>query len=208
MDNLTRDLRYALRTLRRSPLFVTVAAVTLALGIGVNATIFTFGNSILLRPLPVENPDELMAVFTSWPEETYATSSYTTASMVSVLSGLLPQEHRVRQFDQLVPEEVRLITEILPADYQFAAVVSNAVLSDGGLGIADRFDHYDEEIASCDAGLGRLFDYRIRQARLEFYALRGTERLTSRLSLSRTTAARKYSRNRISRSRLRGKTRS
>ncbi len=76
METLIKDLRYALRTLRRSPLFVTVAAVTLAFGIGVNATIFTFVNAILLRPLPVESPEDLLAVYTSWPDETYATSSY------------------------------------------------------------------------------------------------------------------------------------
>jgi predicted permease len=76
MDTLTRDLRYAARSLRRSPLFVAVAAITLAFGIGVNATIFTFVNALLLRPLPVERPEELVSVFTSWPEERYATSSY------------------------------------------------------------------------------------------------------------------------------------
>ena len=43
-------------------------------------------------------------------ENAYATSSYTTASMVSVLSGLLPQHHGVRLFDQLLPEDVALIS--------------------------------------------------------------------------------------------------
>jgi len=76
MDTLLRDLRHALRTLTRSPLFVVVAALTLALGIGVNATIFTFVNAVLLRPLPVEDPGSLMQVYSSWQEEPYATSSY------------------------------------------------------------------------------------------------------------------------------------
>lgn len=93
MDTLIRDLHYAVRTLRRSPLFVAVAAVTLAFGIGVNATIFTFVNALLLRPLPVERPDELVSVFTSWPEERYATSSYPDyldlAARNDVFSGLV-----------------------------------------------------------------------------------------------------------------------
>lgn len=76
MDGLLRDLRYTLRTLGRAPLFAIVAVVTLGLGIGVNATIFTFVNTMLLRPLPVERPDELVHVYASFAEEPFATSSY------------------------------------------------------------------------------------------------------------------------------------
>ncbi len=79
-------------------------------------------------------------------ERSYATSSYTPASIVSILSGLLPQDHRVRLFDQLLPEGCELVTELLPVSYQRAAFVSNGVLSDGGLGIAARFDHFDDEM--------------------------------------------------------------
>jgi choline-sulfatase len=79
-------------------------------------------------------------------ERSYATSSYTSASVVSVLSGLLPQDHRVRLFDQLVPETTRIVTDLLPEAYQAAAFVSNAVLSDDALGIAARFDHFDDEV--------------------------------------------------------------
>jgi hypothetical protein len=76
MPDLLRDLRWAVRSLGRTPLFAAVAVLTLALGIGVNATIFTLVNSILLRPLPVERPDELVHVYTSWTEEPFGTSSY------------------------------------------------------------------------------------------------------------------------------------
>ncbi len=79
-------------------------------------------------------------------ENAYATSSYTTASMVSVLSGLLPQHHGVRLFDQLLPEDVALITDLLPDAYQKAAFVSNGVLSHRGLGAGDRFDHFDDDM--------------------------------------------------------------
>jgi len=76
MDALLKDLRYTLRTLGRSPLFAAVAIGTLALGIGASSTIFTFVNALLFRPLPVERPDEMVHVFTSWSEEPFATSSY------------------------------------------------------------------------------------------------------------------------------------
>ena len=55
-----QDLRYAVRTLRKSPLFTAVAVVSLALGIGANTAIFTLINQLLLQLLPVRNPEELV----------------------------------------------------------------------------------------------------------------------------------------------------
>jgi len=61
------DLRFALRGLRRSPLFATVAILSLALGIGANTAIFTLTDQILLRKLPVAAPEQLVMLYQQGP---------------------------------------------------------------------------------------------------------------------------------------------
>src|ERR687889_1961498 len=67
MSDLFGDLRYAIRGLRRSPLFATVAILSLALGIGANTTIFTLIDQILLRKLPVAAPEQLVMLYQQGP---------------------------------------------------------------------------------------------------------------------------------------------
>jgi predicted permease len=67
MTSLLSDVRLAVRGLRRSPLFASVAILSLALGIGANTAIFTLIDQILLRKLPVERPQELVMLYQQGP---------------------------------------------------------------------------------------------------------------------------------------------
>jgi hypothetical protein len=63
IDNLWRDLRYATRTLTRTPGFATIAILVMALGIGANVALFTVVRSVLLNPLPFPAPNQLVALY-------------------------------------------------------------------------------------------------------------------------------------------------
>ncbi len=62
------DLKYAFRTIRRSPGFALAVVLTLALGIGANSAIFSVVHSVLLRPLPFAEPDRLVRIYGRYPE--------------------------------------------------------------------------------------------------------------------------------------------
>ncbi len=94
MEQLRRDLVYALRGLRGAPGFALIAIATLALGIGVNSTIFSVVSAVLFRPLPVERPVELVDVYGhAATAGTHDSSSYPNyldyREQASTLTGLV-----------------------------------------------------------------------------------------------------------------------
>jgi putative ABC transport system permease protein len=78
MDRVLQDLRYAVRSSAKTPGFTALALLTIATGIGINATVFSFVNALLMRPAPgVRDPGSLVSVFTSdFSSGPFGTSSY------------------------------------------------------------------------------------------------------------------------------------
>jgi hypothetical protein len=67
MRTVFADLRYAFRVMSRTPSFAVAVVSVLAVGIGANTTIFSIVNTVLLRPLPFEEPERLVRIFTRTP---------------------------------------------------------------------------------------------------------------------------------------------
>jgi predicted permease len=126
MAHLGQDLRYALRSLARSPGYTTVAVLSLALGIAGNAALFTLLNGLLFKPLPVGDPDRLAAVYTSgYSSNRYSASSY--PDLVSFREG-------IGAFDHLVGVQV-LSTSLTDGD-NTSRIVAGLVSADFFTGLA------------------------------------------------------------------------
>ena len=89
---------------------------------------------------------------------TYATSSFTPPSVVTILSGHLPKDHGVRRFLDLFDRRVPLVCDLLGESFETAAFVSNAVLSRESLGIADCFDHYDDYVDEREGPVRKVYE--------------------------------------------------
>lgn len=76
IETLIQDMRYGMRRLTRSPGFTTIALLSLGLGIGANTAIFSLVNTALLRPLPVERPEQLISLTNATDNRRFPTFSY------------------------------------------------------------------------------------------------------------------------------------
>jgi hypothetical protein len=93
MDSIIKDIRYAVRSLIKRPGFMAIAVITLALGIGANTAIFSLVNTVLLRSLPVDRPNEIVSVAVRGKDDSMSAFSYPNykdfRDRNEVLDGLL-----------------------------------------------------------------------------------------------------------------------
>src|SRR5690242_11921566 len=148
MNNLLKDLRYATRSLRKRPSFTLVAVLTLALGIGINTTVFSLANSVFLRQLPVRDPHSLVWVFSndetpnSYPDyveyrkETELFDGLLAYDWVPLNLGSNGQAERVQgalvsgNYFDVLGIQAQLGRTISPGDDQTQAGAPIAVISD------------------------------------------------------------------------------
>jgi putative ABC transport system permease protein len=120
LEELTQDLRYGLRQLRRNPGFTAVAVLTLALGIGANTAIFSIVDSTFIRPLPVSNPDELVTLGTKSPQGPGEDISYpdyeSLRQQATSFSGVALWSRQSRFVNSMDESSQVLVDEVSP-DY-------------------------------------------------------------------------------------------
>lgn len=124
MTSFLLDLRYALRSLRKSPGFTLAAVITLALGIGATTVIFSAVNRLLLHPLPFEGGDRMVYVWQQNPNASFMvwpSAAVTDAWLRNAHSFDGMQPHRGRRFDMEREGEIRKVSgmEVLPSFLSF-----------------------------------------------------------------------------------------
>src|SRR5262245_37566608 len=115
MDGFGQDIRFALRSLAKTPGFVAIAIATVALGVGVNSAIFTVVNAVVLRPLPFPDADRLVRVTADVagnspdigmsPPELFDYRD--RADLFDGIAGVYPIDANVTEIDQ--PERVEVL---------------------------------------------------------------------------------------------------
>jgi putative ABC transport system permease protein len=120
VENLIKDLRYALRRIGQNPVFTIAAVVTIALGIGVNTALFSVYNEIALRPLPVSDPDHVVRI-ERWFENgsrgdlqyQFSFGEYLSARSSNAFTGVVAAS----QLTPVIAESGKLQAQLVSADY-------------------------------------------------------------------------------------------
>jgi putative ABC transport system permease protein len=126
MNALLQDLRYGLRMLAKNPGFTAVAVLTLALGIGANSAIFTMLDALLLRPLPVANPERLVQLQIKSPQGFETGFSYPDyqdlRQQVKSFSGVAVYSRQSRFVNSLDESSMVLVDEVSPDYFKVTGV--------------------------------------------------------------------------------------
>jgi len=141
MQTVWQDVRYGLRMLAKNPGFSVIAILTLALGIGANTAIFSLLNQVLLRRLPVRNPEELVVLKSPGPKRGHVWSDGDDSEIFSypLYKGLAKN---TAVFDGMI------------ARYEFAASIANHGQTDRGSGELVSGNYF--EVLGVRPGLGRV----------------------------------------------------
>ncbi len=127
---LFRDFAYAVRTLRKSPVFAATAVITIALGIGASTAIFSVTNAVLLRPLPYKNPARLVFAISSMRKRGVKDFPFSNADFIDLRNGagaMFEDLGAVRSGRAIVPRE-----DGSPEQIRWASVTPNFFRMMGG----------------------------------------------------------------------------
>jgi predicted permease len=121
MVNFYQDIRFAIRILLKNPGFALIAALSLALGIGANSAIFSLADALLLRPLPILAPSDVVNISTQTPDNPFGGLSY---------PNYLDIQGKTRSFDGVLAFQVSTMSvgtsaNALPKIYPGALVTAN-----------------------------------------------------------------------------------
>ncbi len=170
LESVLADIRYAIRTLSRQSVFVAVAALSLALGIGANTAAFSFADALLLRPLPVRRPSQVLSVSNSTPEKSIEGLSYPDYDDIRKgsrsFSGLIAYRNAPLgvALSPAVPPHLRLVTMVSDNFFRVLGVAPSLgrefVPDEGKIPDRDRiailgYDFWRNEFGSDKAAIGR-----------------------------------------------------
>jgi putative ABC transport system permease protein len=160
MNTLLQDLRYGLRMLAKNPGFTAVAVLTLALGIGANSAVFTIVDALLLRPLPVSDPERLVELQIKSPQgletDDFSYPEYQDLrQQVKSFSGVAIHRRESR-FVNSLDESSQVLVDVVSPDYFRVAGVRPLL----GRVFSPELDNQP------DSRLGVVVSYRLWQGRL------------------------------------------